>query len=161
MRLWSLHPEYLDRMGLLGLWRESLLAQQVLHGLTDKYKNHSHMKRFYILPREDAMQYMADYLFYIWQEGVMRDYKLNIDLIKDPRNDEPTIMTAPTRLFTVTSGQLALEYQILKIKLQERDRKQLQRLSDLPSHPMWVPKANPVFTVIHGRREDWEKFKTS
>jgi hypothetical protein len=30
MRLWSLHPKYLDKLGLLGLWREGLLAQKVL-----------------------------------------------------------------------------------------------------------------------------------
>lgn len=30
MRLWSLHPKYLDRMGLLAVWREGLLAQSVL-----------------------------------------------------------------------------------------------------------------------------------
>ena len=30
MRLWSLSPRYLDRMGLLAVWRESLLAQSVL-----------------------------------------------------------------------------------------------------------------------------------
>jgi hypothetical protein len=33
MRLWSLHPSLLDRMGLLALWREGLLAQKVLLGL--------------------------------------------------------------------------------------------------------------------------------
>jgi hypothetical protein len=30
MRLWSISPSYLDRSGLCGLWRESLLAQSVL-----------------------------------------------------------------------------------------------------------------------------------
>lgn len=30
MRLWSIHPRYLDAMGLNALWREALLAQKVL-----------------------------------------------------------------------------------------------------------------------------------
>jgi hypothetical protein len=30
MRLWSIHPSYLDKQGLCGLWLESLLAQSVL-----------------------------------------------------------------------------------------------------------------------------------
>jgi len=30
MRLWTIHPKYLDRQGLLALWREALLAQKVL-----------------------------------------------------------------------------------------------------------------------------------
>ncbi|MBI1906354.1 MAG: DNA lyase [Rhodocyclales bacterium] len=29
MRLWSLHPRYLDPQGLVALWREALLAQAV------------------------------------------------------------------------------------------------------------------------------------
>jgi hypothetical protein len=36
MRLWSIHPKYLDRQGLLGVWREGLLAQKVL--LQGEYK---------------------------------------------------------------------------------------------------------------------------
>ena len=33
MRVWSLHPGYLDRQGLVACWRETLLAQAVLAGL--------------------------------------------------------------------------------------------------------------------------------
>jgi hypothetical protein len=36
MRLWSIHPKYLDRQGLLAVWREGLLAQSVL--LKGEYK---------------------------------------------------------------------------------------------------------------------------
>ena len=36
MRLWSIHPKYLDRQGLLAVWREGLLAQKVL--LQGEYK---------------------------------------------------------------------------------------------------------------------------
>lgn len=32
MRLWSLHPSYLDAVGLVALWREGLLARKVLQG---------------------------------------------------------------------------------------------------------------------------------
>jgi len=34
MRLWSLHPKYLDPQGLVALWREGLLAKVVLRGET-------------------------------------------------------------------------------------------------------------------------------
>lgn len=37
MRLWTLHPRYLDAQGLVALWREALLAQKVLQGLTRGY----------------------------------------------------------------------------------------------------------------------------
>ena len=39
MRLWSIHPKYLDCKGLVALWREALLAKKVLRGKTRKYAN--------------------------------------------------------------------------------------------------------------------------
>ena len=32
MRIWSLHPQYIDAKGLVALWRETLLAKHVLEG---------------------------------------------------------------------------------------------------------------------------------
>jgi hypothetical protein len=40
VRLWSISPGYLDARGLLALWREALLAQKVLMGLTRGYTRH-------------------------------------------------------------------------------------------------------------------------
>jgi hypothetical protein len=34
MRLWSLHPKYLDSKGLIAVWREAHLAQVVLRAQT-------------------------------------------------------------------------------------------------------------------------------
>ena len=46
MRLWSIHPKYLDARGLVALWREGLLAQKVLKGETRGYINHPQLNRF-------------------------------------------------------------------------------------------------------------------
>jgi hypothetical protein len=46
MRIWSLHPKYLDSGGLVALWRESLMALHVLEGKTKGYKNHPQLARF-------------------------------------------------------------------------------------------------------------------
>jgi hypothetical protein len=46
MRIWSLHPRYLDRQGLTAGWREGLLAQKVLTGTTRGYRNHPQLRRF-------------------------------------------------------------------------------------------------------------------
>ena len=46
MRIWSLHPQYLDRQGLTAAWREGLLAQKVLTGTTKGYRNHPQLRRF-------------------------------------------------------------------------------------------------------------------
>jgi len=46
MRLWTLHPKYLDAQGLVALWREALLARAVLRGLTRGYRHHPQLLRF-------------------------------------------------------------------------------------------------------------------
>ena len=46
MRIWSLHPSLLDRRALVACWRETLLAQKVLRGLTRGYTNHPQLIRF-------------------------------------------------------------------------------------------------------------------
>jgi len=43
MRIWSIHPKYLDRKGLIACWRETLLAKNVLLEKTKGYKNHSQL----------------------------------------------------------------------------------------------------------------------
>ena len=46
MRLWTLHPKYLDAQGLVALWREGLLARAVLRGMTKGYRHHPQLQRF-------------------------------------------------------------------------------------------------------------------
>jgi len=46
MRLWSLHPKYLDPQGLVALWREGLLARAVLRGETRGCKAHPQLDAF-------------------------------------------------------------------------------------------------------------------
>lgn len=60
MRLWSLHPVYLDSKGLVALWREGLLAKKVLQGRTKGYKNHPQLLRFKTL--DDSINAISLYL---------------------------------------------------------------------------------------------------
>ena len=46
MRLWCLHPRYLDARGLVALWRDALLAQALLRGETRGYRHHPQLARF-------------------------------------------------------------------------------------------------------------------
>lgn len=46
MRVWSVHPQYLDPAGLVALWRETLLARAVRNGATRGYHHHPQLKRF-------------------------------------------------------------------------------------------------------------------
>ncbi len=69
MRLWSIHPRYLDRQGLLAVWREGLLAKKVLAGRTKGYKNHPQLERFKNSPRPQAA--INTYLWHIFQEAAI------------------------------------------------------------------------------------------
>ncbi len=83
MRLWSLHPSYLDTKGLVALWRESLLAQKVLQGETKGYKYHPQLKRFQNLNKPVAA--VATYLDAILDEAIRRNYNFNAQKISPGR----------------------------------------------------------------------------
>ena len=70
MRLWSLHPEYLDARGLVALWREALLARKVLSGGTRGYRSHPQLERFNALP--DPVAAIDCYLRHIFEEAHLR-----------------------------------------------------------------------------------------
>lgn len=98
MRLWSLHPRYLDAKGLTACWREGLLARSVLRGETSGYKQHPQLERFRHAP--DPLAAIEAYLGGILDEAVKRGYRF--DASKITRYPEiPRI--------AVTEGQLLYE----------------------------------------------------
>lgn len=141
MRLWSLHPKYLDTKGLVALWREALLAQAVLRGQTKAYKSHPQLIRF--RQSRTPIKGIASYLRIVHSEGSRRGYKFDVGKIARFGQGE--------RL-TVTRGQLKYEWDHFMVKLLKRD---LQRFVDLMSVRKIDP--HPLFKVIQGGVEDWEK----
>lgn len=75
MRLWSLHPKYLDPKGLVALWREALLARAVLRGETRGYRHHPQLQRF----QAHATPRMAinAYLMAVHAEATARGYNFD------------------------------------------------------------------------------------
>ena len=143
MRLWSLHPGYLDRQGLAALWREALLAQKVLLGKTRGYRNHPQLERFKACHAPAPA--IAAYLFYVWEEAGRRGYEFDRKKIgrKFAKQKIP-----------VTDGQLRYEFKWLCQKLKKR----------APGHYRAVIREekirpNPFFKVIHGPVQGWEKVK--
>jgi hypothetical protein len=61
MRIWSIHPKYLDAKDLVALWRETILAKNVLEEKTNGYKNHPQLIRFKnsANPLQGINQYLA------------------------------------------------------------------------------------------------------
>jgi len=140
MRLWSLHPSYLDARGLVALWREGLLAQKVLQGRTRGYRSHPQLKRFQELG--DPVSVIASYLKEVADEATRRGYEFDAGKIHHCRARKKIV---------VTSGQLDYEVAHLRRKLWKRDRRCYHLLVDVKtpkSHPMFVPQPGPV--------ESWE-----
>jgi len=140
MRLWSLHPQYLDPKGLVALWREGLLAQAVLAGRTRGYKHHPQLARFQ--QSSAPSSHMAAYLRQVHAEAVARGY--HFDEKKIGRGDIAEPMS-------VTRGQLEYEWLHLASKLKTRAPAWLKTLGTVKR-----PKPHPLFRVVAGGIADWE-----
>jgi hypothetical protein len=143
MRLWSIHPRYLDSKGLVALWSEALLAQKVLWGGTKGFKNHPQLTRFktHLHPRRA----IADYLSEVWRESRKRQYNFQKTKIGEG---------GLTHKIPVKEGQLKHEFRLLLGRLRKRDPK---RYRELRSVKRALP--HPIFIVVEGEIEDWEKTK--
>ena len=141
MRIWSLHPEYLDAKGLVALWREALLAQAVLSGKTKGYRHHPQLLRF--RAHASPIGSIGDYLRVVHEEAANRDYRFAAEKITRAR--------ARGRL-TVTRGQLEFEWRHLLEKLRGRDPERLKQLAKLGS-----PRPHPLFRVVRGSVAEWER----
>jgi hypothetical protein len=141
MRLWTLHPKYLDRRGLVALWREGLLAQAVLRGNTDGYGHHPQLIRF----REQASPVgaIAEYLRIVHAESVARGYSFAGGKIG---------RAGHRGRIPIARGQLEFEWGHLMAKLQRRDPGWHARLERV-NHP----RAHPLFRMVPGPTESWEK----
>ena len=106
MRLWSLHPKYLDARGLVALWREGLLAQAVLTAKTRGYRRHPQLLRFHSGGRPAA--FIAEYLRAVHAESLARGYRFDVNKIGRSRTSSK---------LEVTSGQLDFEWAHLMNKL--------------------------------------------
>jgi hypothetical protein len=140
MRLWSLHPRYLDAKGLVALWREGLLAQKVLAGATRGYRHHPQLSRFRGQP--DAQGAIAAYLREVQREAERRGYQF--DAAKIGHCAEGVNMA-------VTRGQMDYELAHLRAKLMLRDPDALQRIAAVKE-----PEPHPLFGVVAGDVEVWE-----
>jgi hypothetical protein len=141
MRLWTLHPKYLDRVGLLALWREALLAQAVLKGETRGYRHPPQLNRFRNQPEPPAA--IGAYMRGILDESLRRGYHFNPAKIGEFRDVPP---------IPVTRGQLLHERDHLLGKLAVRDQAAWRLLTGAIE-----PDTHPLFTIRAGGVEAWEK----
>ncbi|WP_319470226.1 pyrimidine dimer DNA glycosylase/endonuclease V [uncultured Pseudodesulfovibrio sp.] len=140
MRLWTVHPGYLDAKGLVALWREGLLARAVLHGKTKGYRNHPQLLRFREHP--DPLAAIDAYLAEVLRESRRRGYHFDASKIDE---------NAQAAKIEETDGQLGYEWQHLLRKLAERAPELFREFEKS------VPEPHPLFLLVAGGVRDWEK----
>ena len=141
MRLWTVHPRYLDAKGLVAAWREALLAQKVLSGGTKGYKHHPQLIRF--RQQANPSQAMATFLTSIADEATQRGYHFDSSKILSSKFNGQ---------IKETNGQLLYEWGHLKRKLKLRAPDFYHLYADIA-----VPEPHPLFRIIEGNIGDWEK----
>ncbi|NMR20414.1 pyrimidine dimer DNA glycosylase/endonuclease V [Cellulomonas fimi] len=176
MRLWSVHPRYLDRQGLTASWREGLLAQKVLAGGTKGYRNHPQLQRFRAAgvpraPRADGDPVgvaasattpattrgevldvvpddVAGPAVWAYLHAVLAEATARGYTFDAAKIEGPL---DPELHLEVTTGQLAYEWAHLRAKLALRSPDVLARWQEVT-----VPEAGPLFVVVPGPVADWE-----
>ena len=146
MRIWSLHPKYLDPRGLVALWRETLLAQSVLKRLATGaspggYSRHPQLARFLAQPSPIAS--IAEYLRAVHKEAQSRGYRF--DAVKIAPEKTGSRIGVPL-------GQLDFERSHLLAKLKRRAPEWLEPLA-VAEHPA----PHPLFRPEPGSIADWER----
>ncbi len=141
MRLWSLHPKYLDPRGLTSLWREALLAQKVLQNRTIGYRNHPQLERFKKAP--DPLAAVGSYLSAVFHESKKRGYNFSGEKILTHRK---------ARRIVVTAGQVEYEWGHYLRKIKKRSPELYNKYKLIGA-----PDVHPLFRVVVGDIESWEK----
>lgn len=186
MRLWSLHPSYLDAKGLVAAWREALLAQKILVGATHGYRQHPQLIRF--RAQEQPRAAVSAYLRGIHREATSRGYTFDVEKIvrgpllageseltqpgpdwigSRPASGDParTDGSATARAdssstvgtIPVTRGQLEYEAELLVFKLRMRAPQLVEPLEDDLRHSRL--RNHPLFGTVPGGIEPWEKVR--
>jgi hypothetical protein len=145
MRLWSVHPKYLDRLGLLACWRESLLAQKVLLGQTVGYRAHPQLIRFRQQP--DPLAAISTYLSCLAVEAAERGYHFDHSKFE---------LTTVAIKIPLTRGQLLFEWGHLCRKLAGRSPGLFEHFKRI-----LIPAPHPLFFLVEGPPESWEKTRSA
>lgn len=141
MRIWSIHPKYLDTKGLGAVWRETLLAKKVLEGKTKGYKNHPQLVRFRL--QKKPVEAINAYLQEIWKEAKKRGYNFDSKKIRGSNTKKKIL---------ITRGQLLYEFEHLKKKVKKRAQPKYKKIRSTKR-----VQPHPLFKVKKGEKAAWEK----
>ena len=152
MRLWSIHPKYLDSKRLTAQWREALLCRKVLEGKTKGYKSHPQFLR---AKNHSQPFYFINYFLYtIWQEATNRGYNYDKSKLIMELSEK---YQCPFESIEVTTGQLEYEYHHMQLKAGEFSSQYVINEEAFMNEGFIEP--NPCFVSIPGDIQSFEKVK--
>jgi len=131
MRVWIVHPKYLDCKGLVALWRETLLARKVLKGKTKGWRNHPQLNK--LKNHKNSVAAVNTYLLYVWKESEKRCYKFNKRKIE--KNFTKKKIKIPKK-------EVISDFEELKNKLKKRDPKRYREIVKVKKI-----EVNPIFII--------------
>jgi len=147
MRIWSLHPKYLDSKRLVAQWREALLCKAVIEGKTKGYTKHPQFLRIKE-QHPDPLSFINMYLKEIKEEGDRRGYKFDGSKIDE-------VITNIDKIY-VTTGQLEYEFEHIQKKIGEFNEKYIENENSFLEEGI---EPNNMFLVTFGDIMEYEKIK--
>ncbi|NIM47035.1 MAG: hypothetical protein GTN40_02650 [Candidatus Aenigmarchaeota archaeon] len=134
MRVWIVHPKYLDCKGLVALWRETLLARKVLKGKTKGWRNHPQLNKF--KTHKNPVAAVNTYLLYVLEESEKRCYKFN------KRKIEKSFTKNKIK---IPKKEVVSDFEDLKNKLKKRDSKryiEIVKVKEIEVNPIFIINKN-------------------
>ena len=141
MRIWSIHPKYLDSKELLNLWKETLEVKNKLLSKTNGFDHSKQLERF--LDLKKPIEAINNYMSSVYKEAVKRNCEVDDEFMDWDFDDSLQI--------PVTSGQINLEIKELRSRLREKDEEKLHSLNGNT-----FLELHPIFYSIPGTIEEWE-----
>lgn len=124
-----------------------MLARAVLDGKTKGYLNHPQLIRF--KGEDQPLIFLDTYLNHVYLEANERGYNFNLEKIG---------VKHTSKQIPVTQGQILYELEHLQKKLKKRDPEKYQKIKKMLNQKD-LPLPNPLFNVVPGHIELWEKLK--
>lgn len=140
MRIWSIHPKYLDTKRLTAQWREALLCKNVIEGKTKGYVNHPQFIR--IKNHNKPIEFINAYLLTIWEEANKRLFKYDKSKI-----DMDKAILFKNKM-EVSDKQLEYEYYHMMLKSGKIEHILINEI-----------ESNPLFNIIEGDIMIYERVK--
>jgi len=131
MRVWIVHPKYLDCKGLVALWRETLLARKVLKGKTKGWRNHPQLNKF--KTHKNPVAAVNSYLLFVLEESEKRCYKFNKRKIEK---------SFTKKKIKISKKEVISDFEDLKNKLKKRDPKRYREIVKVKKI-----EVNPIFFI--------------